>query len=215
MTVKRPRRNWVTPFGTLERLAARGAMMGNRGDLHDRNGEIVRQWKVRAWIACSITNATGYRVTFDTPGHYAPLFTLDEATMLAAGHRPCAQCRRDAFRRFKAAWASAYGGNDLPATAIDAALHAARLDDAGRQRTFRARLGDLPDGVMVVPETSLAAAERGSRAVSLLWHGHTHPWSHDGYGRPSPAAPDTPVEVLTPEPIVAILRAGYVPTVAL
>ena len=84
MTVQRPRKNRVTPFGVLERSDVRGNIMGNRGDLHGPDGEIVRAWKIKAWIACTTFGKDGYRVTFDRPGWYAPLFALDEATMLAA-----------------------------------------------------------------------------------------------------------------------------------
>lgn len=212
--VQRPRSNRVTPFGALERSAARGTIMGNRGDLHGRDGEIVRAWKVKAWIACTTVGKDGYRVAFDRPGFYAPLFALDEATMLAAGHRPCAQCRRDAFLRFKAAWARAglvLGGDAPSAAGIDAVLHAARLGPDGRQRRHRAQAGDLPDGVMVATASPDPA---GLRAAALIWRGRLRPWSHDGYGLPQPLEADAEVEVLTPEPTVAVLRAGYVPEVA-
>lgn len=204
-----PRRNRVSPFGTLEAVAARGTLMGNRGDLHDREGRIARAWKARAWIAC-LLDYKGWRATFDRPGRWTPLFFTDEATALAAGHRPCALCRRVDYRRFVEAWRSAH---EIPAEArltaaeIDAVLHRARLAQ-GRQATHAARLGDLPDG------TFLADPEAPARAL-LLWQGALFPWRWAGYGPPEPAVADRRVTVLTPAPTVGALRAGYRPLVAL
>ncbi len=178
--VQRPRRNRVTPFGTLERSTAKGAIMGNRGDLHGLHGEIVRPWRLKRWITCTTVGKDGHRVTFDQPGQYAPLFALDEATMLAAGHRPCAQCRPDAFARFAGAWARARTMPDgfAPlAPEIDAALHVARLDEDGNQRTHRAQAGDLPDGVFVATLLPDGPAQRAAR---LVWSRRLLPWSHAG-----------------------------------
>src|SRR4051794_3727679 len=98
-----PRQNRVTPFGTLVATTARGVLTGNRGDLHDSEGRIVRAWKAKAWIACRLRYRDN-RMVFDRAGHYTPLFFTDEAVALAAGHRPCALCRREDYRRFVASW---------------------------------------------------------------------------------------------------------------
>jgi hypothetical protein len=204
-----PRRNRVTPFGTLEAVAARGTLMGNRGDLHDREGRIARAWKARAWIAC-VLSYRGWRARFDAPGHWTPLFFTDEAAALAAGHRPCALCRRADYRRFVAAWRSAQGlAPEAPLTApeIDAVLHRARIAH-GRQVSHAAQLSALPDGTFLVDP---AAPER----PRLLWRGALHPWRWEGYGPAEPLAGDRAVTVLTPAPTVAALRAGYRPEVAL
>lgn len=194
-----PRRNRVTPFGDLEAVPVRGQLMGNRGDLHDKSGNIVRQWKIKGWIACRLVHPRGGRVTFDQPGRYTPLFFADEPTALAAGHRPCAECRREDYRAWQEGWRLAFG--DKPsAQDMDATLHAARISRTGDKVTFEARIADLPDGVMVslleAPQTPL-----------LLWKQHLHPWTHDGYGEPLQPVASASCAVLTPEPAVAILSA--------
>lgn len=194
-----PRRNRVTPFGDLEPVSARGQLMGNRGDLHDRNGAIVRPWKVKGWIACRLTHPRGILATFDAQGRYTPLFFADEPTALSAGHRPCAECRREDYNVWCEGWRQAFGSR-ASAKDMDAALHAARLSEGGKKTTFEARLGDLPEGVMV----TMADAPR---MPHLLWNDHLHPWAHEGYGAPSQATASTACEVLTPKPTVAVLSA--------
>jgi len=194
-----PRRNRVTPFGDLEALPARGRLMGNRGDLHDRKGAIVRPWKLKSWIACRLTHPRGIRATFDTPGRYTPLFFADEPTALAAGHRPCAECRWEDYAAWRDGWRLAFGSKRL-AKEMDAVLQAARLSESGQKITFDASLGDLPEGVMV----TMADAPR---TALLLWNGQLHPWTHEGYGAPSKAAETTSCHVLTPKPTVAVLAA--------
>ena len=194
-----PRRNRVNPFGKLETVSARGQLMGNRGDLHDKTGAIVRHWKVRSWIACRLVHPRGGRVVFDTPGRYTPLFFADEPTALAAGHRPCAECGREDYNAWREGWHLAFGSM-TSAKETDATLHAARITRGGDKITFGSRLGELPDGVMVAtpdaPQTPL-----------LLWKALVHPWTHEGYGAPSPAKASTACEVLTPKPTIAVLSA--------
>jgi DNA-binding transcriptional LysR family regulator len=173
--------------------------MGNRGDLHGRKGEIVRDWRVTRWIACTLTHPRGVRATFDTPGRYTPLFFADEPTALAAGHRPCAECRRADYDAWREGWRLAFGVRPS-ANVMDAVLHAARISAAGTRITFMAQMSDLPDGVMVTledyPETAM-----------LLWRRHLHPWSHDGYGAAREATGSLRCSVLTPAPSVAVLSA--------
>lgn len=133
----------MTPFGTIEATPHRGTLMGNRGDLHAPDGTIGRPWLLTRWISCTLHSPTGHRVTFDTPGRYTPLFFADEVTALAAGHRPCGQCRRPEYDSFHDAWQDAFGTR-LHAYEMDEVLHRARLDGAGRQRTFQARLSETP-----------------------------------------------------------------------
>ena len=197
--ITQSRRNRVTPFGDLVAVSARGQLMGNRGDLHDRTGAITRHWRVKGWIACRLTHPRGGRVTFDTPGRYTPLFFADEPTALAAGHRPCAECRREDYNVWREGWGFAFGGK-ASAKDMDGELHAARVSESGEKITFEARLGDLPDGVMVTMKGA-------PRKPLLLWKGHQHPWTHEGYGAPSPAAASTICQVLTPRPTVAVLSA--------
>src|SRR5262245_2769345 len=98
-----PRQNRVTPFGEIIATPERGTFMGNRGVLDDETGKIRRTWQVRRWLLC-VLEFRGRHRTVMTPGHYTELFFLDEATGLAAGHRPCFECRRDRFRAFQEAW---------------------------------------------------------------------------------------------------------------
>jgi len=199
------RQNRVAPTGAIERSAAHGLLMGNRGVLHGADGELgSARWKHDHWVCCVLC-FKGRRQPINAPGRYTQLFFLDEAVALAAGHRPCAECRRADFERFRAAWAKATGlaASEIRAARIDAALHPARLAPKRVQRRHEAVLGALPDGTMVL-------APKGGPA--LVWMG-VRPWSHEGYAAPLPVPRDTLVTVLTPEPVVAVLAAGYVPLV--
>ncbi|AYG61453.1 hypothetical protein CCGE525_13395 [Rhizobium jaguaris] len=199
----RSRRNRVNPFGEFEAVPSHGTLMGNRGDLHNNDGSIGRKWKLKRWISCILHSPTGHRVAFDTPGRYTPLFFADEVTALAAGHRPCAECRRGEYDRFRQGWQVAFGA-PVTAAEMDETLHRARIDRHGRKITFEASLGDLPDGTFVA--TSQPA---------LIWNGALHPWAHAGYDTPRSFNPDLTATVLTPAPTVAVLHAGYRPQVAL
>jgi hypothetical protein len=139
-----PRQNRVTPLGEVVATPERGTFLVNRGVLHDQAGNIRRAWQVERWLLC-LLEFKGRKRAIMTPGHYTELFFLDEATGLAAGHRPCAECRRDHYQAFRDAWPA---GN-LPATALDRQLHAERLNPDGSKRQFEAKLDDLPDSVFV------------------------------------------------------------------
>ena len=189
-------------------MPARGTLLGNRGRLHDEDRRIVRRvvGGYRAWIACGL-EFRGRRRVVMAPGRYTELFFLDEATALAAGHRPCGECRRADYRRFRAAWLR---GNpecglppDAPIAAIDRELHRDRLGADGHSVLYTAELGTLPDGVFV---TGAAPGE-----ALLVWRDALRPWAPDGYGPPRPAPRDAPVLVVTPRSIVAAIAAGYAP----
>ena len=98
-----PLQNRVDPYGKLHAIAARGAWMGNRGILHDDEKRIVAPWRLKRWITCALTFRGRKRQVF-APHRYSELFFLDEATSFAAGHRPCAECRRERYNEFRAAW---------------------------------------------------------------------------------------------------------------
>ena len=129
-------------------------MMGNRGILHDAEGRIRRPWQVKRWLLCVLEFRGRYR-TVMTPNRYTELFFLDEATGLAAGHRPCAECRHDRYLAFRDAWAAGnrrtIGPEPVRADMIDDRLHAERVGPDRSKRTHRANLDDLPDGVFVDP----------------------------------------------------------------
>lgn len=202
-----PLQNRVTPFGRLEAVRARGAWTGNRGILHNDRREIVAQWRSKAWITCAL-DFRGRRRKVFSPGHWTELFFLDEATAFAAGHRPCAYCRRPRYREFVGAWARANPDRfDTPrplATRIDAVLHEERVAPDRGKRTWRARFDALPPGSFILLDGQ----------PCLLWEDRVLPWSHEGYGAPTAApAGERQVEVLTPASIVAMFRAGFVPQV--
>lgn len=192
------RQNRVLPTGEIVAAPFRGALTGNRGILHDAEGVGRARWRHKNWIACALAFRNRHRVVM-TPGTWTELFFFDETVALAAGHRPCAECRRADYNRFRRAWADATDGVLPSASVMDAALHAARLDGR-RQRRFESRLDDLPDGTFVMATDG---------APSLLWRRRLHPYLHDRYGaaRPAPAR----LTALTPSPTVAVLMAGYRP----
>ncbi|HYM30840.1 MAG TPA: DUF3565 domain-containing protein [Candidatus Cybelea sp.] len=203
-----PYQNRVTPFGTLVANAARGALTGNRGILHDEHGNLGRaRWRGRMWIACVLRFKDRKRPVMQ-PGRYTHLFFLDEATALAAGHRPCFECRNRDAKAFMAAWMRANRpGAAYPGVGeVDRQLHGERVRRGCSKVTFESRLGLLPDGCFV------AGADL-SETAWLIWRGKLHRWSPTGYVAHEPIAADRRVNVLTPRSIVAALGAGYRPSV--
>lgn len=201
-----PLQNRVTPFGQLEAVAARGEWLGNRGIIHD-DKRVVAQWRIKAWITCRL-HYKGVRRKVFSPHTWTELFFLDEATAFAAGHRPCAYCRRQRYDEFKRAWCAANPGlvhDPNPRVAeIDARLHAERVVRGGGKRIWQARFGSLPPGAFVALEG----------VACLLWRDKLFPWSHQGYaGARAPVDAEAQVDVLTPASIVAIFREGFRPQV--
>lgn len=190
-----PHQNRVTPFGTIEALPGRGAMLGNRGVVHDASGSIVRAWQTRRWICCVLEFKGRHREVME-PNRWTHLFFLDEATAFAAGHRPCAECRRADYVRFRSLWEEIYGPVATVAD-IDSVLHAARLNGKSK-RMYRAQCSTLPDGTFIVLEDQPWLV-RGNRM---------HRWSNKGYVEVRARA-DAEVDVLTPEPFVRLFTAGY------
>jgi len=204
-----PRRNRVTPFGEIVATPERGTAMGNRGRLHDESGRILRPWQVRRWLLCRL-EFRGRRRTIMAPDRYTELFFLDEATGLAAGHRPCFECRRRSFHAFADAWAAGNADDSglrrPTAGSIDDRLHAERVGPGRSKRTFSCAVADLPDGVLVVSgaEPGRACLLRGGRLLAWLPGGYT--------GRP-PIPDGLVVTVLTPRSTVRAIQAGYAPEV--
>jgi hypothetical protein len=188
-----PLQNRVTPLGELIAYPARGLVYGNRGCLHDEQGRIRRRYNGRRWIACRLEFRGWHRSPLMQPGKFTELFFLDEATAFAAGHRPCALCRREDYVRLLEIVGAA-GADE-----IDARLHDERL--AARDR---AALADLPDGafVLVDDEPWLVLG-----AGLLRWTpaGYT-----DRVARPNGAA-----AVITPPSLVSVLARGWDPVVPL
>ena len=204
-----PLQNRVTPFSDLEAVSARGGLMGNRGILHDGDKQVGKStWKHKRWITCVLA-FKGRRREMMVPGQYTHLFFLDEAVSLAAGHRPCKECRVRDYARFCLAWKRAAGMADedrIKAVDVDAALHGSRVAPNRTQVRFSRSLAELPDGAFF----SLPGEPDDAW---LLWQGAIHRWSHEGYveRRSPPASVD--VDVITPLRSVEVLDAGYVPMV--
>lgn len=188
----------VSPFGELFADSARGTLMGNRGGrLHDDRQRLgTRRWTSRQWICCKLEFNDRHRAVWGDS--YTELFFLDEVTALAAGHRPCFECRRKEAEHFARLFADS--GKRATAVAMDKALHAERLHGKAK-RLHRRAIAALPDGAMI----ALNGEAFALRANRLL------PWTPAGYGDlgPLPGAGD--VDVLTPPSIVAVLARGYRP----
>ena len=179
-----PLQNRVTPLGELIADPARGLVYGNRGCLHDDQGRIRRHHNGRRWIACRLRFKDWHRSPLLQPGRFTELFFLDEATAFAAGHRPCALCRREDYNRFMAL-AGADG-----ADAIDLRLHG--------ERSAHHEADDLSDGAFVLHDGE----------PWLVLGGELLRWTPAGYAdrveRPGGRA-----TVITPPTLVAVLRAGW------
>src|SRR5437764_12677942 len=145
-----PRQNRVTPLGELIAEPARGLVYGNRGCLHDEAGHIRRRYNGKRWITCRLEFRGWKRGALMQPGRFTELFFLDEATAFAAGHRPCALCRREDYHRFGEILRELHP-SQRKAVEIDAQLHGERLD-GGAQRLHEAQLDDLPDGAFVLDD---------------------------------------------------------------
>ncbi len=190
--------NRVTPFGEIVAIETRGLAMGNRGRLHDDRRRIVRFTQVPRWLVCVLEFRGRHRQVM-RPGYYTELFFLDEATALSAGHRPCAECRSQAYRRFRALWEERFGG-PAPAGVIDAQLDGERRDGE-RKRTYRAAIDGLPDGAFVAIDGAAWLA-LGRELLAWSAHGYTERRARPRHGD---------VDVLTPRSTVAIIAAGYSP----
>lgn len=198
-------RNRVTPFNDIVAVAARGTLMGNRGRLHDADRELGnRLYTTRSWVACVLEFKNRHRPVMQ-PGRYTELFFLDEPTSLAAGHRPCGQCRYGDYQKFIAAWRRGNGLPNAPLREIDQHMQEDRLDRRlRRQKRIQASLADLPDGAMVG-----LSLEPGM--ALLVWGERLLEWSPTGYHSCRQRPDNLVVELLTPLSTVKALAAGYRP----
>ena len=196
-----PLQNRVTPMGDIVAAPERGFFTGNRGIIHDAQTRALlkRRWANQTWLICTLRWRDVSRTVMGT-GSWTELFFLDEATGLAAGHRPCFLCRRTAARAFQRGFPIDGQVATPKARDIDITLHAERLE--GRRKRLHVLLSpaaDLPDGVMVLQDG----------APHLILEGLAHPWSLRGYG--APVTPQDCAQLITPPSTVAVLRAGYRP----
>ncbi len=193
-----PLQNRVLPTGDIVAVNARGTLTGNRGILHDQDKQLSnRRWAHHAWIYCELEWKNRRRNVM-SGRNWTELFFLDEAVALAAGHRPCGYCKRGRYSEFKAAWSRAYG---MPASAkqMDALLQSSRVIPGSRkQLTTQLNATHLPDGAMF--------SDKGK--IYLISGGLVRQFSEKGYGAVS-ETPQHVVDVLTPMPILHVLRAGF------
>ena len=193
-----PLQNRVDPFGQLFASPARGLLMGNRGGrLHDDKRKLgARRWVSKQWICCKLEFNDRQRTVWGEG--YSELFFLDEVTALAAGHRPCFECRRRDAENF----ATLFSGKKqrASAAAMDAVLHAERLADKVK-RMHRRAIDTLPDGAMIAIDGD-AFAVRDRRLLR---------WTPSGYSESKPRLRSSPVDLLTPPSILAVLSRGYAP----
>jgi len=193
-----PLQNRVTPLGDLVADPARGLVYGNRGCLHDASGRIRRRYAGKRWIACRLEFRGWLRSPLLQPGRFTELFFLDEATAMAAGHRPCALCRRADYNRLGELWRELHPGQ-AGADAIDEQLHGERT---GSRPSVE--LDDLPDGAFVL---------RGDEP--WLVHGaRLMRWTPAGYTERMPR-PTGRAALVTPPSLVAVLRSSWEPLVPL
>lgn len=198
-----PLQNRVTPEGAIVATPERGLFMGNRGGRIHRPDKTLtgRRWATKAWITCR-TRFRGRQRRIMSPRSYTELFFLDEATAFAAGHRPCAECRRADFNRFMTLWAERDGRSGRAyVEEVDTILHAERLGERRSQRRHTAPFADLPDGVFVF----LSGAPYLVSGPRLLM------WTSGGYANPRTRPSTGQANVLTPPGIVAALAHGYRP----
>jgi hypothetical protein len=191
-----PARNRVSPHGDIIAVTARGAWLGNRGRLHEGRGarDIVRNSRGKAWITC-VLEFRGRHSEQWAPNHYTQLFFLDEAVAFAAGHRPCAECRRGDYNAYRQMWHETHGGAMPYAKDMDNVLHRER---AG---SHRIPWTALPDGVFVDTDDGPAVVVGDHLAV----------FDEDAYAyRRLMARPvEGSASALTPPSTVAVLSAGY------
>ncbi|MBI1383325.1 MAG: hypothetical protein GC150_00225 [Rhizobiales bacterium] len=209
-----PLRNRVRPDGEIIETPERGAWMGNRGGCFHTPARTLaprRRWAGRAWLVCRLEFRGRHRVVM-RPGRYTELFFLDEATALAAGHRPCAECRRADFDRFVSSWTRAGLSSERPRAAdIDRTLHAERGAVTGAFAPLAAKspvagMMLLANGCfwLVAPAPSAGNGDGEGPLVA-------RPWSPSGYGAPVQLARLTSPRLLTPQSSVRTIAAGYRP----
>lgn len=205
-----PRRNRVDPWGDLHAVADRGGLTGNRGCVVDDAEQVVRHHASRAWISC-VLEYRDQRSPLAAPRHWTPLFFLDDAVALAAGHRPCALCRRPDYRAYRDAVTASLGASrPLLAVELDARLSAERLrpgrglERAADRVTWDAPYADLPDGAVVIME----------RAAWLVRGDELRRFSFAGWGSAILRPTSGMATVLTPPTSYAALVYGFVPSLS-
>ena len=200
--------NRVDPFGNLIKTQARGAWMGNRGILHNDKQEVIRPFKLKAWITCKL-EFNGRQRKVMAPHRYTELFFLDEVTSFAAGHRPCFECRREDYHKFKSFWLKGnpefHFDEKTSIKKIDDILHKERMKRDRSKVTYQKNIKSIPDGTFVLVDSK----------AYLIFNKKIFLWSPFGYGKGVDLPNERKLSVLTAESIVNTFRAGYIPQIAL
>jgi hypothetical protein len=191
--------NRVTPLSELIDVPARGLVYANRGCLHDDAGRIRRHHNGKRWIACRLQFRGWHRGPLMQPGRFTELFFLDEATAFAAGHRPCALCRREDYNRLLEIWRDLHPGQ-IGADAIDAQLHTERVTPRTHAQIHHdAPFDELPDGAFVLHDG----------APHLVLETGLHEWTPAGYVNRTARPTRDRARVITPPSLLGVLRTGW------
>lgn len=197
-----PLQNRVDPFGEIHAVAERGLFLGNRGGCFHTADQRLKSthWKSQQWITCVLEFKKRQREVM-TPGLYTELFFLDEATSLAAGHRPCYECRFQDAKRFREALMRAGVFEGKPSAGEISALITSEIQSVLKGENARPEIDpkDLPDGAMFATDG----------IAFLKWRDNAYTWSFGGYGAPT-QLPSNALR-LTPNATCAALANGYVP----
>jgi hypothetical protein len=197
-----PKRNRVTPLGDIVAIPLRGVWTGNRGILHS-GMDIVRSHASDLWITCLLQFRGWWREQW-LPNRYTHLFFHDEAVSFAAGHRPCAECRREDYNRYRAAWAAGLSVERPSAQDMNRQLHGERIvRGTHRRRLHAASWASLPDGAFVVVEAG----------PSVVVGDHVTRWTEQGYAERSTRPRRGDATVITPPSTLAAFSAGYQPQI--
>jgi len=200
--------NRVDPFGDIIKTEARGLWMGNRGLLHNDKKELLRPFKLKAWITCKLEFRGRKRVVM-APNRYTELFFMDEAISFAAGHRPCFECRREDYNKFKTLWLKGNPGYQFTEKTsiqkIDDIIHEERINQSKQKVTHEEAPAQLPDGTFISYQNN----------AFLIKDKLMYRWSPFGYGQGIALPQADQVIVLTPASLVNTFRAGYIPQMAL
>ena len=199
--------NRVDPFGNIIRTPERGLWLGNRGVIHNERQEIIRPFKIKAWITCALHYRDRHREIMQ-PDKWTELFFLDEATAFSAGHRPCFQCRYKAHRHFKMLWIAGNPQHGFtmktPVAEIDAILHSERISSNKTKVIREDDLADMPGGTFVIYND----------LPYLVNENKLHQWTAGGYKDPVDFPGVGKLKILTPCSVVNMFRAGYAPHIA-
>ncbi|MEO6721268.1 MAG: hypothetical protein ABIN67_12935 [Ferruginibacter sp.] len=199
--------NRVDPIGNIIKTKARGCWTGNRGVLHNEHQQIVRPYKLKAWLTCKL-EFKGWKRKVMSPNRWTELFFLDEATAFAAGHRPCCECRRNDFNRFKSFWVLGNPKHNYDEKTsvkkIDSVLHEERMDNKRSKVTFEEDIDDIPNGSFVLINNS----------PHLFFNRQVFLWTPFGYEKGIQLPDTNKLTVLTPRSVVNTFRAGYLPQTA-